>query len=288
VAILLAATLALGIERSIYCQRVGGEGDEIGQMLAQRESAFHECALFLRGAEPRYRLARPGLASLPRAAAVELFFGHAVIALGEHPVIASGFGSELESHVLNARLFTLAAPEATALADAEQVQYYFACELPPYVSEGYRAMTATAAPVGERSLNERLMRDLGSGSPTERAVGPWRAVFEPEHRGWVRVFERVPGAVLPVATSPGTPVAIQVRLECAHGHKLAWQDVGRTDAEGHLTLVLPYATADPNGEVRAVEDYRLQVGGNAYFVRVTEAQVRAGETLGGAALRAPR
>jgi hypothetical protein len=225
---------------------------------------------------------------MPAAAAVELFFGHAVIALGERPVIASGFGSELESHLRNARLFTLAEPEATALCDADHVEYYLACELPPYVSEGYRKMAGATGPVPARSMNERLQREDGAGSPTERAITSWRAVFEPEHRGWVRVFERVKGAVLLVASLPGTQVFVGVRLECAHGHKLGWQDGGQCDAEGHLKLVLPYATADPNGEIRAVEDYHLQVGGNGYLVRVTDAQVRTGETLGGAQLRAAK
>jgi hypothetical protein len=70
-----------------------------------------------------------------------------------------------------------------------------------------------------------------------------------------------------------------VLLECAHGHKLKWEDMAKTDAQGHLELVLPYATAEPNGEIRAVDDYFVLVGGSAYSVRVNERQVLDGGYL---------
>ncbi|MFO0980877.1 MAG: hypothetical protein U1E76_03850 [Planctomycetota bacterium] len=287
-AIALAATIVIGVERAIFCQPAGHDLDQAGRLLVERESAFHECALALRGPESRFRLARSSALPLPRPVAVELFMGHQVIALGERPVIASGFGSELESHYVNAQLFTLGEADALRLCDASQVQFFLACELPPYLRQGYEKMAAERAPLPHQSLNERLLRTMGCGDPGQRAIAAFRAVFEPEHRGWVRVFERVAGALLPVATQPHAQVMIGIKLECAHGHKLAWQDGGRADDQGHLLLRLPYATSDANGEIRAADDYQLMVANRTYKVRVSGRQVLNGETVGEEGIRPER
>ncbi|MEW6746255.1 MAG: STT3 domain-containing protein [Planctomycetota bacterium] len=285
-----AATLTTGVERAVFCQPGSIHKDPEAEASFARESAYHQCALFLRGPETRYRLARPSSEALPRPVAVDLF-GHGVIALGERPVIASGFGSNLEAHYANACLFTFTEKDALRLCEKWDIEYYLACWLPPETLEGYRRMAAERGELAGQSLNDRLFVQLGMGGLPEpgaepqRAVMGFRAVFEPDEEGWVRVFQRVRGARLRIKAQSGTLVGARLPLKTGKGSERRWQDLAKAGLDGLVDLVLPYATTEPNGQFVAQQPYSIRVGPDLYHCHVTEEDVIKGEQLDPTRLR---
>jgi len=124
---------------------------------------------------------------------------------------------------------------------------------------------------------------LGPLFKTKNTVYPTsRGLLVNAHLGpEVRVFERVPGALIVGKTSrPQAPVGAYISLSSPASDKpyiLTWR--GLSDSLGNFELRLPYATKravyDLEGSVVVNSNYRVECDGKTYEVEVTEEQVQA-------------
>lgn len=100
--------------------------------------------------------------------------------------------------------------------------------------------------------------------------------------GWsakqYKVFGVVPGVEVVLHSAPGRTVTAGVQLATNQGRAVDWVTSKVADANGHVTIRLPYATGR-NGAVAARGPYRIADGVQELRLTVAEEQVQAGETV---------
>jgi oligosaccharyl transferase (archaeosortase A-associated) len=120
------------------------------------------------------------------------------------------------------------------------------------------------------------------------ALKHYRLVHESENdyyvqgMKWVKTFEHVPGAVITGAAPAGTKVTIAVRIMTNSKRAFIYRQSNVSD--GQFTLVVPYSTEGTmeNGtqfDTKPMGAYQLQIGTNAYEVRVPEEMVMTGGVI---------
>lgn len=91
------------------------------------------------------------------------------------------------------------------------------------------------------------------------------------------LFEAVNGAHLTIKAAPNKPVAIWTRILANNGQVLPFRVMGRTDASGTFSTIVPYSS-EGSGEVKA-GPYHLQVGYSERLVNVGEKAVADGDEI---------
>jgi len=211
-------------------------------------------------------------------------FGHTLVYSARRPVPANNFGPYLDEEKFNqVRRFYSTAQEDEAVAIAERLGVRF-------------VMTADSLGLRPPQLVHRLHRGTGSGVERFRLVNesgvrsrPLPSMFpgDPPKRSIpYKLFERVEGAVLEVATAPGAPVRAQLELETPSGRRFVVAATGRADAGGVARLRVPYAT-DATLPVRAIGAWRVSARGRSWLVEVPDAAVRSGARVPAGAPEAP-
>ncbi|MFP8874938.1 MAG: hypothetical protein VCB42_10565, partial [Myxococcota bacterium] len=117
---------------------------------------------------------------------------------------------------------------------------------------------------------------------------PISVLFEEEQRDAVpyKLWEIVPGAVIPVMLPPGERVEARLAVETPIGRRFVYRARAVSDAEGVATLRVPYATGATTG-TRTGTSYLLDGDGKRWRAQVPEAAVRKSQTVF-PALDAPR
>ncbi|MCH2187763.1 hypothetical protein MK280_18060, partial [Myxococcota bacterium] len=118
------------------------------------------------------------------------------------------------------------------------------------------------------------------------------ALFDRRSQGAIpyKLFEIVPGAVIEVSASPGTPVSAEAEVQVPEGRLFSYRVAGQAGEDGWARLRVPYPTSSGSGEARfpgakAIGGYRIRAGQlKLPRVQVSENAVREGRVLPGAPL----
>jgi len=110
------------------------------------------------------------------------------------------------------------------------------------------------------------------GTPAARRVGVGHPAY--------KLFERVPGAVLLVRTTPGAQVTVSQAVETQAGRRFVYEDSNTADAFGRCTLVVPYANQGmPSGWTTGTGPAVVRSAGLEVRVLVSESQVARGSVF---------
>jgi oligosaccharyl transferase (archaeosortase A-associated) len=172
------------------------------------------------------------------------------------------------------------------------------------LQDGSSVPVITEAPLFTKNyteLQEYVNKSLNKGDRAEiasrdqvtpcvplEALKHYRLVHESENdyyvQGlkWVKTFEHVPGAVITGAAPAGTKVTIAVRIMTNSKRAFIYRQSNVSN--GQFTLVVPYSTEGPmeNGtkfDTKPMGGYQLQIGNNAYEVKVPEEMVMTGGVI---------
>ncbi len=218
--------------------------------------------------------------------------GHALHYSGSRATPADPFGPYIgRQNFAAVEAFFAARREERAVEIADQLRT-------PFI--------ATAADALERSplsMARRLHENDGSFADGVPALGRFRLVNEgpvggsameglfggeDEHYAPYKLFERVPGAELHLATSGGEFVTVELPLKTPSGRRLIYRTAVQANAGGVARLRVPYASPRDRTRIgirQRVERvtplgaYAVESGGRRYRVYVTEDDVRAGRRL---------
>jgi len=205
--------------------------------------------------------------------------GHTFVYVARRPVPANNFGPYLDEEKFNeVRRFYRAVDEDEAVAIAERLEIRF-------------VVTADSSWMHPQLLIYQLHHGDGSGGPGWGHVTRFRLVSEGPARGVplpimfpdgvpqrsipYKLFERVEGALLEIASVPGGPVQVEAGLETPLGRRFAWRASADADAGGVARLRVPYAT-DGAYPVRMLGPYQVTTQRGTWLVEVPDAAVRAG------------
>ena len=142
-----------------------------------------------------------------------------------------------------------------------------------------------------RTMNSRLLifdgleLNLGGQTlpPLRRLRLEYESSSEGEEPGWhgsfCKVFELVPGATVEGTADAGQPVDLLLYLVSNRGRHLTYHDRALADARGRFEFLVPYATDEGNGAVRALGFCRIVASGKPADVTVSEADVKGGRTI---------
>ncbi|MCG8589018.1 MAG: hypothetical protein MJE66_06975 [Proteobacteria bacterium] len=200
--------------------------------------------------------------------------GHALHYVARRATPSDNFGPYLEPEMLVQTLEALVGLEpaaATAVVDQLQARYVLSSWQPRY---------------WPGTLLERLQDGDGSGLGEYRLIAegpeggvPLAALFAAPPPGTVayKLFERVPGAQLQVATAPGKRVVALQTVVAPSGRRIAYRQEAIADDQGRALLRVPYATG-ANGLMRAGR-YRVLAGAEPQYATVSECQVLEGAVV---------
>jgi hypothetical protein len=218
---------------------------------------------------------------------VHATFGHTFLYTAQRPVSANNFGPYLDAGKFqDVTRFYREVEQDQAVAALDRLGSRF-------------VVTAAAAFVPPMPYAQRLHRGDGylGGDPvcgpcfrlvTEGPKGgtPSRLMFAvPPRREFVpyKLFERVAGAQIEVAASPGSEVRFELDLQTPTGRNFVFQTSAQVGQDGMARLRLPYAT-DITPPIHARGPYRVRVGENVQRLSVTDEAVRSGAVLSLSAL----
>ncbi|HTF35301.1 MAG TPA: STT3 domain-containing protein [Myxococcota bacterium] len=208
--------------------------------------------------------------------------GHVLHYVAHRATPADNFGPYigLENYIAVGSFFGLRA-ERDAIAEAERLK------------ARYVVTTDYGGPVPWTLVN-RLHRSDGSELGGEPAFGRFRLVTEGPSGGLAigeqfsrgvrsqgapyKLFEIVPGAELEVHAAPGTSVSAEVLLSTPLPRQFTWRTTALAGDDGVVRLRVPYST-QTGLPTRAVQPYRVTVGGVAHAVSVPEEAVATGKTV---------
>jgi asparagine N-glycosylation enzyme membrane subunit Stt3 len=202
-------------------------------------------------------------------------FGHVIRWPGHRAAPADPFGPYLDAERFAlADSFWRASDEAEALAILDRLEARYV------VTTG--AMARPAARIAQR-LHARngsafgIHAQLGhfrlvlAGPAGGRGFPGWPASAEPPYK----LFERVAGAVLEVAATPGSPVSARLALRTRSGWGFEFIARAVADERGRASLRVPYAS-EPRGELAPDGPWRVRVAARELPIAVSEAEVQAG------------
>jgi asparagine N-glycosylation enzyme membrane subunit Stt3 len=181
-----------------------------------------------------------------------------------------------------------------------QAQHFFELRSEARAVEVARALdaryvlTVDYGPVGLDTLAERLHREDGRARPDAPRWEHFRLVAEGPRGGIplsafyggvgtpgvapYKLFERVRGAVLAVAATPGTPVEAAVTVVSPLGRHFRYEAEATAGPDGQARLRVPYAT-ETTTPVRPSGPWQVRVAGRTVLVAVSEDDVRSGRTI---------
>ncbi|MDJ0848573.1 MAG: hypothetical protein QNK04_09365 [Myxococcota bacterium] len=120
------------------------------------------------------------------------------------------------------------------------------------------------------------------------AAGRLRMLYEsallqpgPRQQPLYRIFLFVRGARIEGRAAPGARVRLVLDLVSHDVRPLPYVDHAVADDDGRYRFRVPYSEQEAAGRVKAAGAYELRCGGERAEVRVTERQVRRGETVAG-------
>lgn len=239
-------------------------------------------------------------------------FGHTLQWAAEKPVVASNYGTYVGASGFHAPAQVFLAPSldaATPLLDARRVRWLLVTsDLADYFEPMCAALEASGAPPLPRDARDPTRHDgalwyrslalrLLSGGVLPRDVAPGdrplaraRLVFVSTLRDKRRasradgtappaayLWERVPGCTLLAVGAPGETFEVSFVLDCG-GLRVPWVDRIALDGDGRGTLVVPYATREPNGAIRVLPGARWTIGGRSGELVLSNAQISEGAT----------
>jgi len=86
----------------------------------------------------------------------------------------------------------------------------------------------------------------------------------------IKIFERVPGAVLYGNAPAGKVIQIEIDLLSNRGRTFTWSTMEKTDMSGRFKVVVPYSTNAQNNPTIAISKYRVKSSSATYYANVSE------------------
>ncbi|MCK6448274.1 MAG: hypothetical protein L6Q99_17950 [Planctomycetes bacterium] len=249
-----------------------------------------------------------------RTSAVLAFwtFGHTLQWAAQKPVVASNYGTYVGAAGFHAPAQVFLAPSldaATPLLEQRRVRWLLVTsDLADYFEPMCAALEASGAPPLPRDARDPTRHDgalwyrslalrLLSGGVLPREIAPYdrplaraRLVFVSTLRDKRRasradgtappaayLWERVPGCTLRANGTPGETFEVAFMLDCG-GLRVPWVDRVALDGDGRGTLVVPYATSEPNGAIRVLPGARWTVGARSGDLVLSNGEISQGAT----------
>jgi hypothetical protein len=136
----------------------------------------------------------------------------------------------------------------------------------------------TTSTLGPRLAHFRLITESEPGRVGFGILLPQN--FQQRNRTEIafKLFEIVKGALLEFEAPPGERVTISLLLTTPSGRSIVYRAAATVGREGYVRIRVPYPT-DDSAPVRAVENYRIQIGAHEIRLDVSERQVRNGSRV---------
>jgi dolichyl-diphosphooligosaccharide--protein glycosyltransferase len=199
--------------------------------------------------------------------------GHALQYVARRPTPADNFGRMIGLDDRNFRLSS-----ALYLLDREEP----AVRILDRLGTPYLVVPGLHSPRPDL-LVARLHGDDGSARNGRPAFTRFRLLLESvplsASGGFLKLFERVEGALLEIDSVPEAAVEIRVRLLANSGRSLVWRAETRADLQGQARVRLPYATRDSRSPTVALGSVVVDDGVSRRRVEVPEQAVREGAVI---------
>ena len=196
--------------------------------------------------------------------------GHILIYVGQRPTVVGNFGDDLgdENFALHRRYYLASETLAAKILDRVSARYVVVED----IREEHRERLGPRTML--RRLTEATLRDLEQHrliyeSPLPRKTTRFTPGF--------RVFERVAGAVVEGRAPAGASVSALLELQLPEGRRRKIENGAIADAAGVYRLRL----AHPSAGSGPTESWRIESGGRAQELRLSEAAVASGEIHSG-------
>lgn len=199
--------------------------------------------------------------------------GHVLRYAARRPVVTDNFGDDVGPENMDAsRRYFAASDEATAVQELDRL----------------RARYVVVRPAGSASgpMFQRLYRNDGTGLAQHRMVFESPRAERTIGQAPLKVFERVPGALVHGRAEPGALVTATLTLRSQRGRAFGYEATAVAGSDGQYALRLPHATTSSDDErVRATSSYVVRSGAASGKVAVDEASVLAGGRIEGPSLQ---
>jgi hypothetical protein len=104
-------------------------------------------------------------------------------------------------------------------------------------------------------------------------------LFAESAHPYAKVFEFVPGARLQGRTAPDTRVGLSLAVHTNRGRKFQYRDRMKSGPDGSFEFVVAYANSDGPDWLKVDPRYAIHCGVARGWATVSEAQIRAGESI---------
>jgi asparagine N-glycosylation enzyme membrane subunit Stt3 len=137
-----------------------------------------------------------------------------------------------------------------------------------------------------------VIRRGGRESEAVPALKRHRLVFESppvlpggeRQRSFVKIFERVDGALVEGAAEPGAAVRAKLRVASRDGESFEYRSLAHADESGRYSLRLPYSNERFSSNVMVGDHYLIGSSGQVRELRISEEDVQRGHTIEGPSL----
>jgi asparagine N-glycosylation enzyme membrane subunit Stt3 len=239
-------------------------------------------------------------------------FGHWINYIGRRPAVATPMGDEAYGLIPQAQFFLSERnEEVDGIMVDNKIRYVIITNVLNYMDEFSRMLGVTAdayvsvvketpgkmvdvpKPRWLELVSTRLL--INDGLPIESGVvesnppAHLRLVYESRGTlnisGWtkpvsrVKIFERLPGAVLRGKTNANSEVRATLLLKTNQGRHFHWNATVISEPDGSFTMAVPYATDGKVKTVTALSPLRLLFSDKEIMIDITEDAVQNGMVM---------